>query len=171
MSIVNRPKVSKAIAVTYEVFLVIIIAIAGLFVYLVIFTPIEIIAGIAASIVTTVVGLIMILILRSLYQTKYTLTNDELIISTTRLIGGRKTVPLTSITSVEKTVIPFGIKLFGASFHGGYYSIPSLGRAFLAITNFQDGLLIKTQHGNYIITPSNPLDFKKTIGTKTENRT
>ena len=39
--------------------------------------------------------------------------------------------------------MPFGIKLFGASFHEGYYQIPNLGRAFLAITNFHDGLLIR----------------------------
>jgi len=67
------------------------------------------------------------------------------------------------VRSVEKSVIPLGIRLFGASFHGGYYHIPGLGRAFLTITNFKDGLLIKTDCGNYIITPSNPLDFKEDI--------
>jgi hypothetical protein len=63
-------------------------------------------------------------------------------------------------------MIPFGVRLFDASFHGGYYHIPSLGRAFLTITNFQDGILIRTNHGNYVITPSNLLDFKKAMETK-----
>jgi len=36
--------------------------------------------------------------------------------------------------AVEETLIPVGIKLFEASFHGGHYKIPGLGRAFLAIT-------------------------------------
>jgi len=75
-------------------------------------------------------------------------------------------LPLGTVNSVEKILIPFGIRLFGASFHGGYYHIPSLGRAFLCVTNFKDGLLIKTSHGNYVITPNDPLDFKETI----ENR-
>jgi hypothetical protein len=60
-------------------------------------------------------------------------------------------------------MIPFGIKLFGASFHGGYYHIPGLGRAFLPATNFKDGLLIKTSHGSYVITPSDSLGFKETV--------
>jgi hypothetical protein len=169
MSIINRPKVSKAMARTYEVFVILIIALAVFFTCLTLLTPIEIIAGTAASIVSALVGLIIILILASLYRTNYALTNDKLVINTTRLIGGSKTIPLKTITSVEKTIIPFGIRLFGASFHGGHYQIPSLGRAFLAITNFEDGLLIKTQRGNYIITPSSPLDFMKTIENKINN--
>jgi hypothetical protein len=87
----------------------------------------------------------------------------ELIIKTTKLIGGERRIPLNKIKSVEKTLIPFGIKLFGASFHGGFYQIPGLGRAYLSITNFDDGLLIKTDDGNYIITPQEPNNFKEKI--------
>jgi len=67
------------------------------------------------------------------------------------------------VVHAKKTLIPFGLRLFGASFHGGYYHVPGLGRAFMVITNFEDGVLIKTKHGNYIITPQNPEDFAKTI--------
>ncbi len=170
MSIVNRPKISKAIAATYEVIVVFMTAITALFVWLTVFTPIGVIAGVIASIAFAFVTLVIILILASLYRTSYTVTEVELIINATKLIGGPKTIILRAINSVEKTAIPFGIRLFGASFYGGYYYIPSLGRAFLTITNFQDGVLIKTENGNYIITPSNPLDFKKTIEDKITNR-
>ena len=171
MSIINKPKVSKAIAAVYEVIVVLTLAVTALFVGLVIFTSIEIIVGVAASILLALVSLMMMLILASIHRTSYMLTDDELVINTTRLIGGRKTIPLKKISSVEKTFIPFGIRLFGASFYGGYYNIPSLGRAFLVITNFQDGLLIKTEQGNYIITPSNPLGFKEIIESKIKNHT
>ncbi|MGD8565240.1 MAG: PH domain-containing protein [Candidatus Bathyarchaeota archaeon] len=86
-----------------------------------------------------------------------------MIIKTTKLIGGSKIIPLTDVKSVKKTLIPFGLRLFGASFHGGYYHIPNLGRAFLTITNFKDGLLIETSKNRYIITPSNPEKFKNLI--------
>ena len=76
---------------------------------------------------------------------------EEIKLRLERLIG--KKIQLNTIERVEKTLYPFGIKLFGASFHGGYYKIPGLGRAFLAITNFDDGILIRTTEGNYIITP------------------
>jgi uncharacterized membrane protein (DUF485 family) len=171
MSTVNKPEVSQAIATTHEVILVLIMALMALFAYLTVFTPMELIAGVLVLIVLGFVGLVMTLILASIYRTCYALTNDELIIRTTRLIGGSKTVPLKTINSVEKTVIPFGIRLFGDSFHGGYYYIPSLGKTFMAITNFQDGLLIKTERGNYVITPSKPLDFKKAIESRIKGST
>ena len=83
-------------------------------------------------------------------------------IKTTKLIGGNKRIYLKDIASVKRTFIPFGLKLFGASFHGGYYYIPKLGRAFLTITNFNDGVLIKTRKENYIITPETPVFHKVT---------
>ncbi len=113
--------------------------------------------------------MIILRILTSLYLNRYILTDKELVIKTSILIGESKTIPLRTVRSVEKTFIPFGIKRFGASFHGGYYHIPGLGRAFLTITNFKDGLLIKTDQSNYVITPSNPMGFKKTVQNRIEN--
>ncbi len=165
MSIINKPDVSRVIAISYGVLVVFIAAVTVFFSYAAFFTPMGTI-GIVATIVSASVGIIILLILTSLYRTRYILTNEELIIKTTKLIGGGKTIPLETVKSVEKTLIPFGIKLFGASFHGGYYYVPGTGRAFLTITNFKDGLLIKTSHGNYLITPSEPLDIKEAM----ENR-
>ena len=105
----------------------------------------------------------MLLILRSLHITKYILTDHEIILKTTRLIGGTKTIAIEEVESVEETLISFGVRLFGASFHGGYYEIPKLGKAFLAMTNFSGGVLIKTKKGNYIITPKEPAKFKEAI--------
>ncbi len=106
---------------------------------------------------------IILSIVGSLHGTRYVLTDEELLIETGRIIGGNKRIPLDTVESVERTLIPFGIRLFGASFHGGYYQVPGLGRAFAAITNFNDGLLVKTRQGNYILTPRDPTAFKEAM--------
>ena len=168
MSVINKPEVSRAIALSYKALAFFIAAVTVFFFFAAFFTPMGTI-GIAAAVVSAFVGTIILLILASIYRTRYILTNEELIIKTTKLIGGDKTISLKTVKSIEKTLIPFGIKLFGASFHGGYYYVPGIGRAFLTITNFKDGLLVKTNHGNYVITPSNPLDFKETIESKKTN--
>ena len=38
-----------------------------------------------------------------------------------------------------------------------------LGRVFMAVTNFSDGVLIETEDGRYIITPRNPDEFIKAV--------
>jgi len=162
MDVVNRPRVSKFIAGLYIGLVVFIAALIVFFTYASFFTPMGIL-GLTAVVVLIFVEVIILLILISIYRTKYILTDKELLIKTSRLIGGSKSVSLRDIVHVEKTLIPFGIRLFGASFHGGYYQIPGLGRAFMTITNFNDGVLIKTKHGNYIITPENPENFREAI--------
>lgn len=162
MSIINEPEVSKAVAWSYGVMALFIATVIAFFVYAGFFTPLGA-TGLVASIASAFVEFIMLLILRSLFKTRYVLTDEELVIETTKLIGGGKRIPLDSIESMEQTLIPFGIRLFGASFHGGYYHIPSLGKAYLAITNLKDGLLVRTRQGNYIITPKSPLGFKEAI--------
>jgi len=162
LRIINYPRVSKPIAGTYVVITVFIAALAAFFGYLGIFTPMGI-SGVFAALVVLIVLGVFILLFASLYKTHYVLEENKLMIKTSRLIGGSKTIALNDVVSVERTLIPFGIRLFGASFHGGYYQIPGLGRAFMAITNYSDGLLIKTQSGNYVITPKNPEEFKEQI--------
>ena len=163
----NQPKVSDAIAWSYGGLALFIAILAVVFAFAGLFTPMET-GGIVAAVVLVFVEAVMLLILRSLYATRYLLSDQELVIKTSRLIGGTKRIPLSNVKSVEETLIPFGIRLFGASFHGGYYQIPNLGRAFVAITNFQDGLLVKSKNQNYIITPKNPAEFKEAIETKTQ---
>jgi len=169
MSIINEPEVSKATASMYAILFVFVASMAVFFFLAGFFTPMGIVVGIVASAVSAFVALIMLLILASLFRTRYILTDKELILRTSILIGGSKTIALESVRSVEKTIMPFGIRLFGASFHGGYYYIPGLGRAFLAITNFKDVLLINTDQGNFVITPSNPLGFREAILNRKRN--
>jgi len=162
MSLVNRPKVSKYVAGSYMVLVIFIAAVIVFFVYARLFTPMGNV-GLIAAVVSIFVEVIMLLILTSIYRTRYTLTNEQLVIKATKLIGGNKRIRLKEITNVERTLIPFGLKLFGASFHGGYYYVPRLGRAYLTITNFNDGVLIKTKNENYIITPDTPESFIESL--------
>ena len=162
MDSVNKPRISKGIAWSYGVLVVFIGCMAVFFAYAGFFTPMGG-SGVVAAAGTAGVGVIIFLVFRSLYHTRYIVTDEDLTIETTKLIGGCKRIHLNSITSIEKTLLPLGFKIFGASFHGGLYSIPTLGRAFLAITNFEDGLLLKTNNNNYIITPTDPEYFKEDI--------
>lgn len=161
-TIINKPRVSRFIAGVYVGIVVFITACIVFFTYAGFLTPMGI-GGLIAAIASIFVEAIMLLILASIHRTKYVLTNDELLIRATRLIGGSKRIHLRDVVHIEKTLVPFGIRLFGASFHGGYYQIPGLGRAFMAITNFDNGVLIKTKQGNYIITPEKPEDFTQAI--------
>ena len=141
--------------------IVVIAALGLLFVYLYLQSPqIGIIIGL---IVIAAVEIIMVSLVAAIYGTTYTLTKKELVIKASILIGGTKRIPVETIESAEKTLIPFGIRLFGASAYGGYWYFPNVGRAFVAMTNFKDGLLIKAQHGIYLITPKNPGSFKESL--------
>jgi len=162
LSVVNKPEVSRLVAWPYIGLALFMAALIMLFIYAGFFTPMGSL-GILAAAVVVAVEAVMLIIVAAIYRTRYILTDEELVIKATRLIGGQKRIPLRTIRSVERTVIPFGLKLFGASFHGGYYYIPGLGRAFMTITNFNDGVLLKTEQGNYIITPKNPESFRKTV--------
>ncbi len=116
MSVVNKPVVSKTIALAYKVVAILIAALTVFFVYAAFFTPMGVFIGVSASAMIAVVGIIILLILASLHRTRYILTKDKLVVRTTKLIGGSKIIPLKTVKSGEKTMIPFGIRLFGASF-------------------------------------------------------
>ena len=113
----------------------------------------------ASLILLVLVMPLFIMVIKSINNTKYILLDEELLIDTSSIIGGSKKIPFNEIDSVERTLIPIGFKLWGASFHGGHYRIPGLGRAFLAISNMNDGVLIRTQSLNYIISPREPKCF------------
>jgi len=169
MTVINTPRVSKGIAWSYGGLTIFIAALTGFFAAASILTPMGA-GGAAAAVGTAIVGIIMFRLWRSLSTTRYVVTEDALLIETTKLIGGSKRIRLTAIEALETTVIPFGLKVFGASFHGGYYRIPGLGTAFMAITNLEDGLLIHTTKGHYIITPKDPQQFQETIAHKLQRR-
>jgi hypothetical protein len=171
MSIVNRPEVSRPLARFYIATAVVVAALGLFFVYL--YSQAPQIGGIIGLIVIVVVEIILVSLVISIYGTRYTLTQKELVIKASIIIGGTKRIPLETIESSERTLIPFGIRLFGASGYGGYFYFPSVGRAFVAITNFKDGVLIRTQHGTYLITPKNPESFIESLMTaaKSEKKT
>jgi hypothetical protein len=161
MSVVNRPEVSGPLAAFYLAMTALLAGLALFFVYLYLQAPV--LGGLVGLVVIVVVETIIISIAVSLYTTRYVLTQSELILRASIFIGGTKKIPLNTIISAERTLIPFGIRLFGASGYGGYYYFPNIGRAFVVITNFMDGVLIKAKQGVYIITPRNPDEFIKSI--------
>jgi hypothetical protein len=92
---------------------------------------------------------------------RYTVTGSRLVI---RGIFNTNVIPRSDIKSVEKTPVPFGFRLFGASFLGGLYYLPGIGRAWVAMGNFKDGVLVTTRQGkHYVITPQRPLEFVKAV--------
>jgi hypothetical protein len=164
MNIVNKPEISKWLAGFYggtAVFVAVVVGVAFYF-----SVQASAISAAGAVVLIFVLGFVegvMIWLAVSVNRTTYILTDNELILKAPRLIGGNKSIPLETIESVHRTLIPFGVRLFGASFYGGYYYFPNVGKAFMVITNFKDGVLIKAQHGNYVITPRKPEDLIENI--------
>jgi hypothetical protein len=97
----------------------------------------------------------------SAYKMKFIVNDNDLTIND---IFFTRTIKKSDIKSVEKTLIPIGFRLFGASFLGGIYYIPGIGRSYIAMGNFNDGVMIKTKDGkNFIITPEKPQEFIKAL--------
>jgi len=161
MNIVNKPVVSGPLAWFYVATTALLAALALFFVYLYLQAPV--VGGLVGLVVIVFVEMIIVSIVVSLYRTRYILTQSELILRASIFIGGTKRVSLDTIESAERTLIPFGIRLFGVSGYGGYYYFPNIGRAFVVIINFRDGVLIKAKQGIYLITPRNPDDFIESI--------
>jgi hypothetical protein len=75
-------------------------------------------------------------------------------------------VKLRDIKKVERTMIPFHIRV-GASLYSGRFYIPGLGWTRAIITNLIDGILITTKDKKrYLITPYNPDRFVKLLKKK-----
>ena len=147
MGAVNKPEISRIIVGFYvgmTVFVSVVFGIVFFFVYTEV-PPNSLVAMAVLVPVIILVEGVMLWAVASIYRTKYVLTDTELVLETSSLIGGSKKIPLDTIQSLQRTLIPFGFKLLGASFHGGYYYLPSLGRAFMVITNYRDGILIKAK--------------------------
>ena len=161
MSIVNKPEVSGPLAWVYVATTTLLAALALFLVYLYLQAPV--LAGLVGLVVIVIVEMMIISITVSLYTTRYVLAQSELILKASIFIGGTKRIYMDTIESAERTLIPFGIRLFGASGYGGYYYFPNIGRAFVVITNFRDGVLIKANQGIYLVTPRNPDEFIESI--------
>jgi hypothetical protein len=161
MNVVNKPEVSGSLAWAYVATTALLAALALFFVYLYLRAPVP--AGLVGLAVIIIVEMIIISIAVSLHTTRYVLTESELILKASIFIGGTKRISLDTIESAERTLIPFGVRLFGATGYGGYYYFPKIGRAFVVITNFRDGVLIKAKQGIYLITPKSPDEFIESI--------
>jgi hypothetical protein len=161
MSTINKPEVSGPLACFYNATAVLIAALGVFITYLYLETrKIGLIIGL---LVIVAVEIIITSIAVSMHRTEYSLTQHEVTMKASVFVGGTKRVSLETLESAERTLIPFGIRLFGATGYGGYYYFPNVGRAFMVITNFRDGVLIKTRQGNYLITPKNPDEFIESI--------
>jgi len=162
MSIVNRPEVSGPLAWFYVGIVLFISAVVAYTTYLFLQQP-QFEGLIIGLILLFFVEGILILILISFFRTEYILTEQELVLKASIFIGGTKRISLETVDSIQRTLIPFGVRLFGASFYGGYYYFPSVGKVFVVMTNFKDGVIIKSKHGNYLITPRKPESFIESI--------
>jgi len=157
MNIVNKPVVSKYL---FGFYIGIFIFVAVMFGIVVLLTPIMFTIPAFGGLVI----LILVIFAYHIYmitKTEYRIEDNELRI---RSFYGTKKIPLSEITETKKTLIPAGIKLFGSSFYAGYFYVPSLGKVFMAVTNYSDGILIIAGKNKFIISPSNPDEFIKQLG-------
>ncbi|MCW4051536.1 MAG: PH domain-containing protein [Candidatus Bathyarchaeota archaeon] len=161
--IVNKPRVSPAIARLYYGLTAFLGVFLTFILVFVVYPEGSTFGTVVMGLTIVLVGFIFSNLISSLHNTQYILSDMDILIKTTFIIGGPKRVYLNEIMSIEATRIPWGIRLFGASLHGGYYYFPEIGYANVAMTNFSDGLLITTTRSRYIITPRDPLNFKEQI--------
>ena len=153
-NIVFKSRVSKWIAGLYWTIL---IFLAIMFIGIPLLAPMTLFDKIIFVIAFFIVFLIIVFTLFRAYRFSFVISNDRL------LIGGllkKHEIMFSDIKDVKKVPIPFGFRLFGASFLGGRYYLPGVGNATVAMSNFDDGVLVSTKKGyNYVITPINPLKF------------
>ena len=114
----------------------------------------------------SIVFIIIAFTLYKAYSLKIQITESHVKISG---IFRSSKISISDIEEVERTPIPFGFRIFGASFLGGAYYLPGIGKATVAMTNFSDGVLIKTKEGgNFVVTPRDPEDFVESLEDKME---
>lgn len=113
-----------------------------------------------ASVFSLALLLVAFVVVRA-YRMKFTVTETRIIING---IFRKNVIEKSDVQSIEKTPVPFGIRLFGASFLGGWYYLPGIGKAWMSIGNFEDGVMITTKgKKHYVITPKKPLDFIRLV--------
>jgi len=152
--VVFKSKVSRWIAGLYWAIL---IFLAAMFIGIPLLAPMTIFNKIIFVIVFFVVFLIIIFTLFRAYRLSFIISKDRLLIDG---LLKKHEITFSEIKKVQKVPIPFGFRLYGASFLGGRYYLPGVGNATVAMSNFDDGVLISTKKGyNFVITPSNPSKF------------
>ena len=105
-----------------------------------------------------------IFIMVKAYRMKFTIEKSRIIVSG---VFKENRIEISDIKSIDKGPIPAGVRIFGASFLGGLYYLPGIGRAWVSMGNFEDGVLISTKKGkHYVITPQEPLKFIEIVKKK-----
>ncbi|UCF08191.1 MAG: hypothetical protein JSW28_00415 [Thermoplasmata archaeon] len=129
-----------------------------------IFSPMNTMGKVLLTVLFTGVELTLYYLLARAKRTLYTLNSHKIEISGAM---GTKTISLDQIEAIKESAIPCGLRLFGSSFLGGWYYLPGIGRVWVSMTNFRDGVLISMQDNKkYLVTPKEPQRFIETI----ENR-
>jgi Bacterial PH domain len=125
------------------------------------------VSGYAFIILTVAMGLAIIMLGATTYgffRTVYTIKNGRL---HARSPFATVDLDINDIIKVERTRIPIYFKGFGASLYSGIFFIPGFGWTKVIITNLNDGMLITTkEEKRYLITPSDPGGFLRTVGQK-----
>jgi hypothetical protein len=159
--IVFKSRVSHWIAGLYWAIL---IFLCIMFIGIPLATPMPLVETSIFVITFLVVLFVIVFILFRAYHLSFVIANDSL------MIGGllkKHELLFSDIKEVGKIPIPFGFRLFGASFLGGRYYFPGVGNATVAMSNFDDGVLVTTKKGyNFVVTPLQPLKFIDTLKKK-----
>jgi hypothetical protein len=98
------------------------------------------------------------------YRMRFIISKDDVIIHG---LMKNHAIKQTDIQEIQKIPIPLGFRYFGASLLGGRYYYPGIGKAIVNMSNFDDGVLIKTKkEPHYVITPENPSRFIELLNKK-----
>ena len=109
----------------------------------------------------TCISIMFVYLIWKGYTMKFIISNKQIIIY--GLLRNIR-IDILNIETIKKIPIPFGFRLFGASFLGGLFFFPGIGNASVTMSNFDDGVLITSkQKKNYVITPQDPQDFINTV--------
>jgi len=126
-----------------------------------IFAPLGTIEKILLVVLFGGIDLALYYMLARAKRTLYSLNSHEIEISGAM---GTRTISFDQIETIKESAIPSGVRLFGSSFLGGWYYLPGIGRTWVSMTNFKDGVLISTQdYKKYLITPKEPERFIEII--------
>ncbi len=151
---VFKSKVSKWIAGLYWAIL---IFLALMFIGIPLLSPMTIIEKSIFVITFFIILLVIGFTLFKAYRLSFIISTDRVLISG---LLKKHEIMFSDIKEIRKIPIPFGFRLYGASFLGGRYYFPGVGNASVAMSNFDDGVLISTKKGyHFVITPLHPLTF------------
>ena len=152
--VVFKSKVSRWIAGLY---LAILIFLATMFVGISLSSSVTYFNKIIFVIVFFIILIIIVFTLFKAYRLSFIISEERLVING---LFKKHEILFSDIKEIKKVPIPFGFRLFGASFLGGRFYLPGIGNATVAMSNFDDGVLVSTKKGyNFIITPLNPMKF------------